>query len=114
MTESIQHELYRFLVLICSAVLELLPFLSSPGQSHDKYCNHLASVVVINNFSKLFSSEITRPIGTKLGMNVPWDILHRTDVGIFDPSKNKASVIKKWNIGVRQKLTPKQLGLAKF
>ena len=29
---------------------------------------------------------------TKLGMNVPWAILHRTDLGIFDQQINIAAV----------------------
>ena len=30
----------------------------------------------------------------KLGINVPWGILHRTDVGIFGLSKNMAAATK--------------------
>ena len=55
---------------------------------------HPSSSVVINNFSKLFFSETTRPIKTKLGMDVPWSILHRIVVGIFYLSKNMAAVTK--------------------
>ena len=44
--------------------------------------------------SKIFYSDTTRPIGTTLGMNVPWGIMHRTDVGLFDPSKSMGTVTK--------------------
>ena len=53
------------------------PFLAHLAEDHVRYCHHLASVVRI-----------------KLGMNVPWGIVHRTDVGIFDPLKNMATVTK--------------------
>ena len=62
------------------------------AKGHVSYCRHLASVVI--NFSKLFFSETARLIGTKFGMNVPWGILHRIVVGIFDLSKNMAAVTK--------------------
>ena len=44
--------------------------------------------------SKIFSSDTTLPIGTKLGMNVPWGILHRTGVRIIDFMKNMAAITK--------------------
>ena len=70
-------------------------FLAHLAEGHVSYCHHLASfVVVVINFSKLFSSDTTWLIETKLDMNVPWDILHGIDVGIFDPSKNMAAVTK--------------------
>ena len=33
------------------------------------------------------SSDTTPPIETKHGVNVPWGVLHKTHVQIFDPSK---------------------------
>ena len=70
-------------------------FLAHLSLGHVSYCHLMASViVVVNNFSKIFSSETTQLIGTKLGMNVSWCILHRTEVGIFDPSKNMAALTK--------------------
>ena len=40
--------------------------------------------------SKILFSDTIWPIGTKLGLKVPWDILHSPHVTIFDPSKNMA------------------------
>ena len=48
------------------------------------------------------------PIGTKPGS---WGILHRTDVGIFDPSKNIAAVTKNRTKAPDSSFS---LGLAKF
>ena len=45
------------------------------------------SIVVLNNYTKPFSSETTWLIRTNLGINVSWGILHRTDMWIFDSSK---------------------------
>ena len=44
--------------------------------------------------SKIFFSDTTWPIETKFGMNVPWGILHWTEVGIFYLLKNMAAVTK--------------------
>ena len=44
--------------------------------------------------SKIFSYDTTLPIETTVGMNVSWGILYRNDVGIFDLSKNMATVTK--------------------
>ena len=44
--------------------------------------------------SKIFSSDTTGPIETLLCMNVLWCIMNRTDVGIFDPWTNMATVTK--------------------
>ena len=85
----------QVLMLCTLCVFFLLKaLLAHLAESQVSYCHHLASVVivVINCFSKLFSSDTSRPIGTNLGMNVPWGILHRTGVGIFDPSKNMAAM----------------------
>ena len=72
---------------------------SSPCEKgHVSYCHHLTSVVV-NNYTKLFSSETTWLTRTKLGMNVPWGILHRIVVGIFDPSRNMAAITKNRKYG---------------
>ena len=45
-------------------------------------------------FLSKISSDTTKPIETKLGMNVAWGILHKTNVGIFDLSKNMAAITK--------------------
>ena len=58
------------------------------------YTSCVSSSVFVNNFSKHFSSGTIWPIGTKLCMNVFWGILHRTDVGSFDPSKNMSTITK--------------------
>ena len=50
-------------------------------------------------------------------MNVPWGILRRTDVGVFDQSKNMAAVTKNRTYGSDSSLSyisPKPLGLAKL
>ena len=46
-------------------------------------------------FFLIFSSDTTGPILTKLGMNVPLVILHRTAMVSFDPLKNMANVTKR-------------------
>ena len=51
-------------------------------------------VVVVIAFSNPLSSDTTRPIKTKLGMNVSWGILHRKNVGIFDLSKKWPPLLK--------------------
>ena len=87
------------------------------AEGYASYCRHLASVVIVYNFSKLFSSDTTWPIGTKLGMNITWGILHRTVVGILDPLKNMATVIKSRTKGSDSsfsQISPKLLGLAKL
>ena len=65
----------NLLILLGVMVLESIIFwrcLAHLAEGHVSYCHHLAPVViVVNNFSKLFSSETTGPIETKLGMNVP-------------------------------------------
>ena len=72
-----------------------LSFLAHLAEGHVSYCHHLASVVVVDkNFSKLFFSDTTWSIGTKLGMNVPWGILQRADVESFDLLKIVAVITK--------------------
>ena len=72
-------------ILICSATLELLPFLT------------FFAIFNVISF-KIFSSDTTGPFGTKLGMNV-WGILRRTDMGIFYLSKHMATVTKNRKYG---------------
>ena len=76
-----------------------------------------SSLVVVNNLSELFSSDTIWPIDTKLGINVSWGILHRTDVGIFDSLKNMAALTKnrtKGSDSIFSHTSPKPLCLAKF
>ena len=50
-------------------------------------------------------------------MNSPWSILHRTDVGIFDPLKNMAAISKIEHRGqtvVFRKYLQKPLDLVRF
>ena len=49
-------------------------------------------------------------------MNVPWDILHKTDVKIFDSSKNMTGppLLKIEQIVQIVVLSPTPLGLSKF
>lgn len=49
----------------------------------------LSCNVIINNFSKILSSDTTGPMKTKLDMNIPQGILPGTDVAIFYLSTNK-------------------------
>ena len=54
----------------------------------------MSSIVIINNFLKPFSCKIIEPIRIKLSINVSYYILHRNDVGIFNPLKNMEAVTK--------------------
>ena len=68
-------------------------------------------------FLSKISSDTTGPIGTKLGTNISWVIVHRTDVGIFDPLKNMAAITKNrtnWSDSSFSYIYPKPLGLAKL
>ena len=50
-------------------------------------------------------------------MNVPWDVMHKTDVGIFYSSKNMTAVTKNRTLGSDSSfshISPKLLGLTKF
>ena len=50
-------------------------------------------------------------------MNVPWGILHRMFVRIFDPLKKMAAITKNRTLGSDSSfsyISPKLLGLAKF
>ena len=75
--------------------------LSSPVlQGHVSYCQ----LLVLSSFT-IIKTLLLRPIKAKLGINVPSSILYRTDVGIFDLSKNMAKpyyLNKTQNIGIRQ------------
>ena len=67
--------------------------------------------------SKIFSFDTILPIETKLGISVPWGVLHRIEVGFFDLSKNMATVTKNRTWGSDSSfshISPKPLGLAKF
>ena len=89
-------------------------FLSHLAKGHVSYCHHLASViVVVYSNAKLISSDTTLPIETKLGMNVPWDVLHRTDVGIFDFWLPLLQIEHRGQT-VLFCISPKPLGFAKF
>ena len=50
----------------------------------------------------------------KLVMNVPWGILHRTSVGIYDLSKKTWLPLLKIDSSFSHIISPKLLGLAKF
>ena len=63
--------------------ISVVSFISSTGRRPCELLLRL-SLTIFQNSSPL----------TLLDMNVPWGILHRTDVGIFDPSKNIAAVTK--------------------
>ena len=96
----------RIFILICSAMFELLPFF-------DVFMPFLMFFL-----SKIFS-DTTGPIVTKLDRNVPWGILHRTDVGIMDLSKNHDCLYKKiehkgQTVVFLHIMSPNLLGLGKF
>ena len=48
------------------------------------FFQHSFLLLLMLFLSETFFSETSLTIGTKLGMNIPRGILHRTDVGIFD------------------------------
>ena len=84
----IQHDKIYLLCDFCDdpwnrvGVIALFVVFSSPGPKvHVSYCHHLASVVrrlssssSVNFSSKIFSSETTGWIATKLGHYGPWYI----------------------------------------
>jgi hypothetical protein len=61
---------------------------------------------------KIFISETTGPIGTKLSLNSPWMIPFQNCVRQFRPPTNMATVAKNRKRGVKfkKKLTLKLLG----
>ena len=65
-----------FVLIHVQAMLKLLPFFNN-------FCYFQCY------FFQKSSSLTLLPIETKLGMNVPWCILHRTDEGIFYLLKKK-------------------------
>ena len=82
------HKLFEMeLKLQYSLIKSFIYFLAHLAIGHVSYCHHLASEIVINNFSKIFFSETTRPIRTELG-TIPWGILHWSDAGSSYPLKN--------------------------
>ena len=68
-------------------MLELLPFFN------------VFKLFLTLFLSKIFSSDTTGPIGNKLGINVPWNIMQKTDMGIFHLPKNMATIIKIEHLG---------------
>ena len=88
-------------------------FLDQLAECHVSYYHHLASVVVDNlsNSSLLTQLDQFEP---KYCLNIPWGILHRTVVGIFDLLKNMAAVTRTQGSDCSlSHISPKPLGLAK-
>ena len=85
-------------------------------------CNPIGHVRVIALLQRIcifkcyfFRHYLT--IETKPCMNVPWGILHRTDVGIFDSSSNMGAVTKnriQEADSSSSYISPKPSGLVKF
>ena len=75
------RSIFNVVVAVVVYLLILPLFLARLAKGQVSYCHHLASVfavIVVNNYTKLFSSEITWLNRTKLGMNVPLGILLKT------------------------------------